>query len=324
MPGGSVVTVPAPLPPAAERGGPQDGAGLRTPPGPPGLSVPPSSPSGRNWRDLRKRAASAALLLPAALLCIWLGAEAWTALVAAAVAVLAWEWVRLCGFSTRRLPGFAVPVCVLGAGTLAVADRYLAALGLLGIGTLATWWLAERPGHAGRAARRAAPVAWLAFGVIYVGLAGISLIHLRGDLGAGRANVLFLFAVVWASDIGAYLVGRSLGGPKLAPAISPNKTWSGALGGLLSAVAAGLAAAYVMGGAGLTGRAALVAALLGLLTQAGDLFESWIKRRFHVKDTSSLIPGHGGLLDRLDGVLAAAPVAALLGVLLGGGHVLWR
>lgn len=276
--------------------------------------------AGRNWRDLRKRAASAALLLPAALLCIWLGAEAWTALVAAAVAVLAWEWVRLCGFSTRRLPGFAVPVCVLGAGTLAVGDRYLLALALLAAGALATWLLAERPASG----RRTAPAAWLAFGVVYIGLAGVALIHLRGDFGAGRANVIFLFAVVWASDIGAYLAGRAIGGPKLAPAVSPSKTWSGAAGGLLSSVTAGLVAAYVMAGTAPGVRVALVAALLGLLTQAGDLFESWIKRRFHVKDTSSLIPGHGGLLDRLDGVLAAAPAAAVLGAMLGAGALLWR
>lgn len=289
-----------------------------------GASAPPAvtgpAMAGRNWRDLRKRAASAALLLPAALLCIWLGAEAWTALVAAAVAVLAWEWVRLCGFSTRRLPGFAVPVCVLGAGTLAVGDRYLLALALLAAGALATWLLAERPASG----RRTAPAAWLAFGVVYIGLAGVALIHLRGDFGAGRANVIFLFAVVWASDIGAYLAGRAIGGPKLAPAVSPSKTWSGAAGGLLSSVTAGLVAAYVMAGTAPGVRVALVAALLGLLTQAGDLFESWIKRRFHVKDTSSLIPGHGGLLDRLDGVLAAAPAAAVLGAMLGAGALLWR
>jgi phosphatidate cytidylyltransferase len=277
--------------------------------------------SGRDWRDLRKRLVSAALLLPAALLCIWLGAEAWTALMAAAVAVLAWEWVRLCGFSTRRMPGMAVPLAVLAAGTLAVADAHGAALALLAGGATMAWGLS--PAAAPGRTRRAAPAGWLAFGVIYIGLAGVALIHLRGDAAAGLGNVLFLFLVVWTSDIGAYLAGRSLGGPKLAPAVSPNKTWSGAAGGLLSSVTAGVVAAYVMSGPGVAGQAALVAAVLGMLAQAGDLFESWIKRRFHVKDTSSLIPGHGGLLDRLDGVLAAAPAAALLAQLLGAGTPLW-
>jgi phosphatidate cytidylyltransferase len=173
--------------------------------------------------------------------------------------------------------------------------------------------------------RRALPGFWLGFGVFYIGLAGVSLIHLRGDAAAGLGNVLFLFLVVWSSDIGAYLAGRRFGGPKLAPAISPNKTWSGATGGLVSAMAAGGLAAYVMEPAALPLlRVLLVAAVLGMLAQAGDLFESWLKRRFHVKDTSSLIPGHGGLLDRLDGVLSAAPAAALLGVLLGPGEAIWR
>jgi phosphatidate cytidylyltransferase len=164
--------------------------------------------------------------------------------------------------------------------------------------------------------------------VVYIGLAGLALIHLRGDASAGRANVIFLFLVVWASDIGAYMAGRWLGGPKLAPSVSPNKTWSGAIGGLASAMAVGALAAYVFDAVGAravpVSRVLLVAGLLGVLSQAGDFFESWIKRHFHVKDSSSLIPGHGGLLDRLDGVLAAAPAAALLGVLLGPGESLWR
>jgi phosphatidate cytidylyltransferase len=158
----------------------------------------------------------------------------------------------------------------------------------------------------------------------------VALIHLRGDASAGLVNVLFLFLTVWASDIGAYAAGRCFGGPKLAPSVSPNKTWSGAAGGLVSAIAVGLAAAYAMSSAAgtlpppATGRVLLVAGAIGLLAQAGDFFESWIKRRFKVKDSSSLIPGHGGLLDRLDGVLAAAPAASLLGVLLGPGEALWR
>lgn len=284
---------------------------------------PAGSPSPGRWRDLRKRFMSAALLAPAAVLCIWLGAEAWTALMAAASALLAWEWVRLCGFSTRRLPGLAVPLSVLAAGTLAVDGQWLFSVALLCGGAVAVGVLGSEPTD-----RRSEPQGiWLGFGVLYIGLAMVALIHLRGDASAGRVNVLFLFITVWASDIGAYAAGRLLGGPKLAPAVSPNKTWAGAGGGLLSAMAVGGAAAYVMASAGVpapTGRVLLVAGAVGLLAQAGDLFESWIKRRFHVKDSSSLIPGHGGLLDRLDGVLAAAPAAAVLGVLLGPGEALWR
>ncbi|WP_240757084.1 phosphatidate cytidylyltransferase [Roseicella aquatilis] len=278
------------------------------------------APLPSRWPDLRKRVLSAALLIPAAVLCIWLGAEAWAALMAAAVALLAWEWVRLCGFSTRHWPGLAVPVLVLAAGTLAVEAIWGAALAVLLLG-FAGLWAAGRP--AGQP--RARPSFWLAFGVLYIGLAGVALIHLRGDAAAGRGNVFFLFLVVWASDIGAYLAGRRFGGPKLAPAISPNKTWSGAAGGLVSAMLVGLAAAALADPAGLPlARVLLVAGLIGVVAQCGDLFESWLKRHYHVKDSSALIPGHGGLLDRLDAVLAAAPVAAVLAALAGPGAALWR
>lgn len=271
---------------------------------------------GKDWRDLRKRLLSAALLGPAALACIWLGAAAWTAAVALAVAILAWEWVHLCGLRTRALPGAAVPLAVLAAGGLAVAGEGRLAVLVLLLGFLVAWLVAAR-------APTEKPPAWLAVGVLYIGLAGIALIELRHDNAAGQANVLFLFLVVWASDSGAYLAGRAFGGPKLAPAISPGKTWSGAAGGLVAAMLAGLAVAAAMA-PGPAGRVLAVAAYLGVATQAGDLLESAIKRHFHVKDTSSLIPGHGGLLDRLDGVLAAAPAAALLALFVGYGVVLWR
>jgi phosphatidate cytidylyltransferase len=276
--------------------------------------------SPKRWRDLRRRFLSALVLGPAALACIWLGAEPWTLLIAVAVAVLTWEWVHLCGLRTRVLPGLAVPVAVLAAGVLAVAEHPRAALVALTIGWALTWWTAARMRGPDRPQQ---PAGWLAAGVLYIGIAGIALIELRHDNYAGRANVLFLFLVVWASDIGAYMAGRAFGGPKLAPAVSPNKTWSGAAGGLAAAVVVGVAAAAALAPGGAS-RAAAVAAMLGVMAQAGDLLESWIKRRFDVKDTSSLIPGHGGLLDRLDGVIAAAPVAALLAFALGQGQPLWR
>jgi phosphatidate cytidylyltransferase len=276
------------------------------------------------WSDLRKRALSALVLLPAAITCIWLGAEAWTVLVAVAVAVLSWEWVHLCGLRTRALPGLAVPLVVLAAGALAVAERPGAGLMLLLAGFAATWLVARQlPWHWRRARLPLQPAGRLAAGVLYIGIAGIALITLRHDTEAGRANVFFLFLVVWASDIGAYMAGRAFGGPKLAPAISPNKTWSGAIGGLVAAALVGEVAAGLLW-PWHAGAALPVACLLGVTAQAGDLLESAIKRHFHVKDTSSLIPGHGGLLDRLDGVLAAAPVAALLSLALGPGLVLWR
>jgi phosphatidate cytidylyltransferase len=161
-------------------------------------------------------------------------------------------------------------------------------------------------------------------GLAYVALAGAALLWLRDDPVAGRSDVLFLLLIVWAGDIGAYLVGRWLGGPRLAPLISPGKTWSGSLGGLLAAVAVGLLAAHFLSDGASAWRAVLIAAILGVVAQAGDLLESFVKRRLEVKDSGTLIPGHGGLFDRLDGVLAAAPVAALLAFALGRGVVLWQ
>jgi phosphatidate cytidylyltransferase len=160
-------------------------------------------------------------------------------------------------------------------------------------------------------------------GLAYIAVPGAAILWLRDDPVAGRANVLFLLFVVWACDIGAYLVGRWIGGARLAPSISPGKTWSGALGGLLIAIAVGLLAAHLLSGV-TTWRAAVCAAFLAVVAQAGDLLESFIKRRLEVKDSGHLIPGHGGLFDRLDGVMAVAPVAAVLAFALGRGVVLWQ
>lgn len=150
----------------------------------------------------------------------------------------------------------------------------------------------------------------LAAGVVYIGLPLLCLLWLRGASG-GRESVLFLVLVIWATDIGAYLVGRLVGGKKLAPAVSPGKTWSGAAGGMVAALVVGLLVP--------PGRPVL-ALLLALACQAGDLLESGIKRHVGVKDSGRLIPGHGGLFDRLDGLLAAAPVAAIAMLASQGGH----
>lgn len=272
----------------------------------------------KRWGDLRKRALSAMVLGPAAVACIWLGEEAFAGMMALAVALLAWEWVHMCGRRVRVLPGMAVPLAVLAAGALAVTGNVRWALAALGVGFLLSWWFAQAMAEA-----LTQPALRLALGVLYIGLAGIALIELRLDGEAGRANVLFLFLVVWASDIGAYVAGRAMGGPKLWPAVSPNKTWSGAAGGLAAAIAIGLGVALAFTPGASLFAVVAVAVLLGVASQAGDLLESAIKRHFHVKDSSRLIPGHGGLLDRLDGVLAAAPVAALLSFALGQGRVLW-
>jgi len=149
---------------------------------------------------------------------------------------------------------------------------------------------------------------WTAFGVAYVALAAYALVSLRSTPEMGLLTVTWVFVLVWAADTGAYLTGRTFGGPKLAPVISPNKTWSGFGGALLfSGAAGGLVGIYMEKNS----LSVLVAcsAVLGATSQCGDLLESWIKRRFDRKDVSKLIPGHGGLFDRADGLVAAAIAA---------------
>jgi len=163
---------------------------------------------------------------------------------------------------------------------------------------------------------------WLAAGFLYIALPSAALLYLRGDAEAGLETVLWLLAVVWAADTGAYAVGRLVGGPKLAPRISPAKTWSGLFGGIGSAGAVGWAAALILGLEGMLGLV-LWSATVGAVSQGGDLLESWIKRRFGVKDTSGILPGHGGLFDRVDGLLAAAVAVAAVTAAGKGSILTW-
>jgi phosphatidate cytidylyltransferase len=277
--------------------------------GPDPNASPAAASRAARWGDLRKRALSAALLAPTALLCIWLGAGLWTALMAVAAVGLGMEWASLSRHAPLAVPGVLVPAAIVVGGAAAVLDHELVGLALLLAGAVAVW--------------RVTGLRSLAAGVIYVGVPMVAIVWLRGSGPVGRSNVLFLVLVVWAADIGAYAVGRLLGGPKLAPSISPGKTWSGAVGGLAIAMLVGEAAAQAIAPAPI-GQAALVAGMLGVVSVAGDLLESAIKRRFGVKDSGRLIPGHGGLLDRLDGLLAAAPAAAALSFILGRGSEMWR
>lgn len=145
---------------------------------------------------------------------------------------------------------------------------------------------------------------WLVGGILYAGLSGISLAAIRGDELTGFVSILFIFAVVWSTDILAYFVGRAIGGPKLAPSISPGKTWSGAIGGAAAAVIGGAAVSMAYHGR-ISFLVLGLALLLSVFSQIGDLFESFVKRRFQVKDSSHLIPGHGGFMDRVDGLVFA-------------------
>jgi phosphatidate cytidylyltransferase len=276
-------------------------------------SVPAPGRQAPRWADLRLRVLSAAILAPLALASIWIGGPVFAGLVALAATGLSYEWLGLCqqrSSTAAWVPFAAVPLAVI----LLQWDSAMHALVLLTIATLA----AATPTRGISIARP------LAFGIPYFGLPAIALVWLRQPLVTGCANVIVLLCVVWASDIGAYMAGRLIGGPRLAPAISPNKTWSGSVGGLLGAALVGLAAAQILGNGMPVWRPVAFAVLIGCVSQAGDLFESLLKRRFGVKDSGSMIPGHGGLLDRLDALLTAAPAAALLALAIGPGVGLWE
>ncbi len=272
--------------------------------------------------EVRARVLSALVLVPPVLGAVFYGPPFFDVLVAVGAVILAWEWSRLCGGPAPGAMGMVLGGALLAAVAAAALDRPDVSLAVLVLGFATVFCAALLARGGGAQDDTGAPdrSLWLAAGVLYIGVPCVALEWLRADTGLGRDTVLWLFAVVWAADSASYGFGRLIGGPKLAPTVSPGKTWAGLLGGIACAGAAGAATAAVLGKNGIAPPAAL-GAVLGAVAQAGDLAESWIKRRFGVKDASHIIPGHGGLLDRVDGLMAAAVVTALIG-LLGHGSVL--
>lgn len=271
-----------------------------------GEAPPPQggSPSGRLADGLALRMASAVVLAPLAVGTAYLGGWPFLLFWTIAVCIIQWEWRTI--VTDPNAFGAQVVGAAIGlAGVYAMLGRLEgAALGLaLGIAVEAIF---ARP-------RRF----WAAAGVLYAGVPLVACVLLRRDPGHGFAAIVFLFGIVWASDVCGYFAGRLLGGPKLWRAVSPNKTWSGAIGGAAGAVAAGVAIAACADRTNPLA-VAVLALLLSAVSQAGDLLESAVKRRFGVKDASHIIPGHGGVMDRLDGFVAAAAVAAAIGIARGG------
>lgn len=258
-------------------------------------------------RDLRQRVLSAAVLAPLVLLIVYLGGLAFAALIAVAAVLTAVEWTRLTECEDERsLAGTLVVVAILAVGLshLGAMTEALVAIALGGgvLALLARW-------------RRRA-VLWPVLGLLWLALPCVALVWLRARPGIGLELLFGLLLVVWTCDSAAYFTGRAIGGPRLAPHWSPKKTWAGLVGGCLaSAVVAGAWAHWSALAA--PGVAALAGVIMALISQAGDIAESVVKRHFGVKDSGDLIPGHGGLLDRVDGLLFAAPATAVL-VLLGG------
>lgn len=265
--------------------------------------------------SLQLRVLSAVALAPFPIAAIWFGSPWLPLLTALAAAVMAWEWGRLC----RRGHFGHTEIVLIGVVLAAVATAALASPGLAFViavvGTGVVFCAARK--------RRDLDPRWTAFGALWVALPCVCLLWLAREESTGRATLLWVLAVVWATDIGAYLIGGKLAGPRLAPRWSPRKTWSGLAGGTLCAALTGWATAAWLGISPVL-PLVLVSAGLAIVEQFGDLAESIAKRRFGVKDSSGLIPGHGGLLDRLDGLLAVIPVVALLTLIRGCSVLAWR
>jgi phosphatidate cytidylyltransferase len=261
---------------------------------------------GAPGKELALRIASAFVLAPLAIAVTYVGGWPFVVFWGLAAAGVLWEWMLLVGPDDRRTTLTTGVAALALAVALAGADRQLAAVIVVAMGTLAVAALAP-------SSRRL----WIAGGVPYAGAIGLAPVVLRTDAEHGFLAVIFLYAIVWTTDIVGYFVGRVVGGPKLMPRISPKKTWSGAIGGTVAAIVVAIATANAAGLTSLLG-VAMIAAVLSFVAQAGDLFESALKRRFGAKDSSHVIPGHGGLMDRLDGFVAATVLAALVGLARGG------
>ena len=264
----------------------------------------PAAASAPDSRNLLMRIAAAAVLIPLAVAIAYAGGWLWATLVTLAAIGLFVEWLAIVGLAG------AIRVTVPGVAALAVAGicfaigRLDAALIVLAVGFVAVVSIVPE--------RRS----WAAAGFLYAAAAEIASVLVRLDPVKGFAALMFVLLIVWVTDSGGYFAGRGIGGPKLWPRVSPKKTWAGAGGGFAAslAVAAGFAAFDL----GRVGPLLMLSGALSVASQLGDLLESAVKRRFGVKDSSHIIPGHGGLMDRLDGFVAAVVVAALFGLLRGG------
>jgi phosphatidate cytidylyltransferase len=261
---------------------------------------------GLRGSELALRVCSALVLVPLAIGTAYVGGWPFAAFWGIAAIGVLWEWMSLVAVADRRSVLLTGGASIAIALALVVTRHQQAAMIVLAMGTLGAAALAP-------AERRT----WVAAGIPYAGALGVAPVVLRSDDEYGFLALIVLFAVVWTTDIVAYFVGRAVGGPKLMPQVSPKKTWSGALGGTIAAVGAAVIVAKMAALMGLFA-IAMLAVVLSVFAQGGDLLESFLKRRFGAKDSSHLIPGHGGLMDRLDGFVTASVVAALIGLARGG------
>ncbi len=265
--------------------------------------TPAAQPSSSMASDLKRRVPSAIAMILLALGATWYGSFPFLLFWTLAALIVWYEWAVIVGVRHKTT------VLALGVFAIAIAAVLVsmhlpyAALGAVAAGAVLAFALAGEKNETRL---------WSGGGLIYAALAFLPVVLLRNDAEYGLYAVIWLYAVVWLTDIAAYFAGRFIGGPKLAPAISPKKTWSGAIGGTVFGVFGGVAvAAYA------TGQVALmhvvIALVVSVFSQCGHIFESFVKRKFGKKDSSGFLPGHGGVMDRIDGFIAAAVLALLIG-----------
>lgn len=263
---------------------------------------------------MRKRIFSALVLVLLALGAAWAGRPYWDLLVVALGGFMTWEWARLCGGGRISSAGYVLIASVLATLLTAELAGFAAALAVLAVAALAV---------AAVACRHPSGFAiWHGLGTLYVGLPCLALNWTRSIPDDGLTTLLWVLGLVWATDTAAYFAGRAIGGPKLTPRISPNKTWAGLAGGVVAAAGVGLVFAVVTTIV-TPWLFVLISASLALVEQVGDLFESSVKRHFGVKDSGGLIPGHGGVLDRADGLIAVAIAVVVLTLLAGQTPLTW-
>ena len=264
----------------------------------------PAAVAGQGSRNLWTRIAAALVLAPLAIAAAYAGSWWWIAPVTLLAIGLFVEWLTVVGSAREKSVVAAGVVALAVAGLCLGFARVELALAALALGVAATALLSVRQ-------RR-----WTSAGFLYAGAAQMASVLVRFDTATGFIALVFVLLIVWVTDIGGYFAGRGIGGAKLWPRVSPNKTWAGAIGGFAASlvVALGFAALDL----GRSWPLLMLAAVLSVVAQLGDLFESAVKRRFGVKDSSHIIPGHGGLMDRFDGYIAAIVLASIFGLLRGG------
>ncbi len=262
-------------------------------------------------KELPLRVLMGALLALAAVFVTLAGGYFFAGFVALAAVAATREWHRMVGTASYGREWTVTSIAIATALTASILTSNVA----LPLTVLAGGALFAAAAGAGKGA----PAVWSGLGALYIGVPAWSLVALRIHVPQAQWIVLGVFLTIWTADSGALLVGQAVGGPKLVPSLSPNKTWSGLIGGVILPALAAAGYASVCGGS--AARSAMVGLALAVAAHSGDLFESWVKRRVGRKNSGGLIPGHGGVLDRIDSTLFVAPVATALVYVFGAAQL---